>query len=81
MKNDVDYLISLMKEYTFSEKERGNKSEIGEQESSAETSNTNKRGSTWSELYAQVRGKANMLGKKGEKWDSGVKRGIANQVA
>lgn len=81
MKNDVDYLISLMKEYTFSEKERGNKFEIGEQEAGAETSNTNKRGSTWSELYAQVRGKANMLGKKGEKWDSGVKRGIANQVA
>lgn len=81
MKNDVDYLISLMKEYTFSEKERGNKSEIEEQEAGAETSNTNKRGSTWSELYAQVRGPGNMLGKKGEKWDSGVKRGIANQVA
>ena len=81
MKNDVDYLISLMKEYTFSEKEKNNKSEIGEQEAAAGTSNTNKRGSTWSELYPLTRGKANMLGKKGEKWDSGVKRGIANQVA
>lgn len=81
MKNDVDYLIFLMREHTFSEKKRGNKSEIGEQESTAGTSNTNKRGSTWSELYAQVKGKANMLGKKGEKWDSGVKRGLANQVA
>jgi len=62
MKNDVDYLISLMKEYTFSEKEKNNKSEIGEQDAAAGgTSNTNKRGSTWSELYAQVRGKANKV--------------------
>ena len=44
------------------------------------TSNTNKRGSNWNELYATVRGKANMLGKKGEKWESGIKRGNANQV-
>ncbi len=41
MKNDVDYLISLMKEYTFSEKEKNNKSEIGEQDAAAGgTSNT-----------------------------------------
>jgi hypothetical protein len=78
MIQDIDSIISLMKEYTFSDKK--GKGELGEQEASAGTSNTNKRGSNWDELVALVRGKANMLGKKGEKWQSGVKRGVGNQV-
>jgi hypothetical protein len=77
MIQDIDSIISLMKEYTFSDKK--GKGELGEQDA-AGTSNTNKRGSNWDELYALVRGKANMLGKKGEKWQSGVKRGVGNQV-
>jgi len=63
---------------------KGSKDELGEQDAApaggGTTSNTNKRGSNWNELYATVRGPANMLGKKGEKWDSGVKRGNANQI-
>jgi hypothetical protein len=79
MIQDIDSIISLMKEYTFSDKK--GKGELGEQDADgAGTSNTNKRGSNWDELYALVRGKANMLGKKGEKWQSGVKRGVGNQV-
>jgi hypothetical protein len=79
MIQDIDSIISLMKEYTFSDKK--GKGELGEQDAAgAGTSNTNKRGSNWDELYALVRGKANMLGKKGEKWQSGVKRGVGNQV-
>jgi hypothetical protein len=79
MIQDIDSIISLMKEYTFSDKK--GKGELGEQEAAAgTTSNTNKRGSNWDELVALVRGKANMLGKKGEKWQSGVKRGVGNQV-
>ena len=27
-----------------------------------------------------TRGKANRLGLKGEKWDSGAKRGVSNQI-
>jgi hypothetical protein len=27
-----------------------------------------------------ARGPANMLGLKGEKWDTGIKRGVSNQV-
>jgi len=60
------------------------KDEIGEQDAAgaagATTSNTNKRGSNWNELYTLKRGKANMLGKKGEKWSTGLTRGLANQL-
>jgi hypothetical protein len=85
MTQDVDYIISLLKELTTDNGKKSSKDELGEQDAAAAggggtTSNTNKRGSNWNELYVTVRGKANMLGKKGEKWESGVKRGTANQV-
>jgi hypothetical protein len=84
MIHDVDYIISLLKELTTDNVKKGSKDELGEQDAAPAggggTSNTNKRGSNWDELYVTVRGKANMLGKKGEKWQSGVKRGTANQV-
>jgi hypothetical protein len=84
MTQDVDYIISLLKELTTDNRKKGSKDELGEQDAAAGggggTTNTNKRGSNWSELYVTTRGPANMLGKKGEKWDSGVKRGSANQV-
>jgi len=84
MTQDVDYIISLLKELTTNNRKKGSKDELGEQDAAAGggggTTNTNKRGSNWSELYVITRGPANMLGKKGEKWDSGVKRGSANQV-
>jgi hypothetical protein len=85
MTQDVDYIISLLKELTTDNRKKGSKDELGEQDAAAAgggggTSNINKRGSNWNELYVTTRGKANMLGKKGEKWESGVKRGNANQV-
>lgn len=84
MTQDVDYIISLLKELTTDNRKKGSKDELGEQDAAAGggggTSNTNKRAQNWDELYATVRGPANMLGKKGEKWDSGVKRGNANQI-
>ena len=84
MTQDVDYIISLLKELTTGNEKKSSKDELGEQDAApaggGTTSNTNKRGSNWDELYVVTRGKANMLGKKGEKWDSGVKRGTANQV-
>ena len=83
MIQDVDYIIALLKNLTTDGK-KGSKDELGEQDAAAggggATSNTNKRGSNWKELYATVRGKANMLGKEGEKWETGIKRGPANQV-
>ena len=85
MTQDVDYIISLLKELTTDYRKKSSKDELGEQDAAPAaggggTSNPNKRGSNWNELYATVRGPANMLGKKGEKWDSGIKRGTANQV-
>jgi len=82
MTQDVDYIIDLLKNLTTNGK-KGKKDELGEQDAAAgggSTSNTNKRGSNWNELYTTVRGKANMLGKAGEKWETGLKRGTANQV-
>ena len=84
MTQDVDYIISLLKELTTNNRKKGSKDELGEQDAAAGggggTTNTNKRGSNWSELYVTTRGPANMWGKKGENWDSGVKRGTANQI-
>jgi hypothetical protein len=34
----------------------------------------------WSDFYTLTRGKANMLGKAGEKWQTGLNRGAANQI-
>lgn len=85
MTHDVDFIIGLLKKLTIGNN-RGRKDELGEQDAAPAggggggTSNTNKRGSNWDELYVVTRGKANMLGKKGEKWQSGVKRGVGNQV-
>jgi hypothetical protein len=82
MTQDVDYIIDLLKNLTTDGK-KGSKDELGEQDAAAGGGgggNTNKRGSNWNELYATVRGKANMLGKAGEKWETGIKRGNANQV-
>lgn len=79
MNFDIDNLISTFKKFTSS------KIEVGEQE--AETSGTDSatKGSTTVPIWADVvggptRGRANMLGKEGEKWESGAKRGVANQI-
>jgi len=35
----------------------------------------------WSDVHGgPKRGKANMLGKGGEKWETGMNRGVANQI-
>ena len=34
----------------------------------------------WADGYQLKRGKANMLGKQGEKWNTGLNRGPANQI-
>ena len=80
MKFDIDLYIDILNSFSGHE----TKTEMGEQDAAAggggATSNTNKRGQNWNELYPLKRGKANMLGLKGEKWASGLTRGIANQI-
>ena len=34
----------------------------------------------WSDSYTITRGKANRLGASGEKWETGLTRGAANQI-
>ena len=79
MKVDIDTYIDLLNSLSGEEKV-----EMSEQDAAgaggATTQNTNKRGSNWRELYSIKRGKANMLGLKGEKWSSGLTRGVANQL-
>jgi hypothetical protein len=80
MRTDIDYLISLMKKYT--PKTEG---ELGEQDA-APSSGGSGGGegypsvSHWEELHTLTRGKANPLGKSGEKWATGLTRGVANQI-
>jgi hypothetical protein len=81
MKVDINTYIDLFKSLSDSPE----KVEMSEQDAAAgagggTTQNTNKRGSNWNELYSLKRGKANMLGLKGEKWSTGLTRGVANQL-
>ena len=76
MRTDIDYIISLMKEYTIK-----SDVELDEQETAPADSGSGKpntAGEKWSS--GAVRGPANMLGLKGEKWSSGVARGPGNPV-
>jgi hypothetical protein len=89
MKLDVDYLIHIMKKHTFKDTV-----ELDEQDSAdaggdtggaagGAAGGTKNTVTTWSQIVgAKVsRGKANPLGKSGEKWTSGVARtGPANPV-
>jgi hypothetical protein len=81
MELDVDTLILIFEKYTVSE----NKSEMIEQDDAAPAAPSGGGGSTssvpkWADLYSIKRGKANMLGKAGEKWNTGLTRGLANQI-
>ena len=83
MKFDIDLYIDILNSFSG----ENTKMEMGEQDAApasgggeSATQNTNKRGSNWNELYTLKRGKANLLGLKGEKWTTGLTRGIANQV-
>jgi hypothetical protein len=80
MKFDIDLYIEILNNFSG----ESPKMEIGEDEATGAagggTTNTNKRGSNWNELYKVTRGKANMLGLKGEKWQTGLNRSVANQI-
>jgi len=62
---DVDILITLFDKYSQNRKD----GEIDEQDAAGTPSG----GSTGG-------GKANMLGKGGENWETGMNRGVANQI-
>ena len=78
MNLDTYFLINFLKKNTKSSKD-----EIGEQDSatpSSTTSSTGKAPPKWEDSYPIKRGKANPLTKSGEKWETGMTRGAANQI-
>lgn len=78
MNLDVDYLIKFYKNNAKSV----DKEEFTEQETGASSGGGGgKAMPKWEDVVGgPARGKANPLGKKGEVWSTGVKRGVANQV-
>lgn len=78
---DIDNLISF-----FQKNSKSNKNEIGEQDSAASggggsTGGSGKPMPKWAETVGgPTRGKANRLGLKGEKWETGAKRGVSNTL-
>jgi hypothetical protein len=78
---DVDFLINFFDKYSG----KSDKGEMGEQEDAAPSSAPSSGGSgkgvpKWADSYSLKRGKSNMLGKAGEKWETGLTRGAANQI-
>jgi hypothetical protein len=77
---DVDFLINFFDKYSG----KSDKGEMGEQDDaaapSAPSGGSGKGVSKWADSYTLKRGKANMLGKAGEKWETGLARGAANQI-
>ena len=87
MNLDVDYLIDFFTKNSESVDNEEETGEIGEQDAAATTApatggSTGGGGSVpkWADFYQTKRGPAYMLGKAGEKWDTGITRGSANQI-
>jgi hypothetical protein len=83
MNFDIKNLINIFKKLNSSEGDR--KTEFDEQEAAAPTTASSGGGGKAVPKWADTvggpkRGKANMLGKGGEKWETGMNRGVANQI-
>ena len=80
MNLDVDFLIDFFNKYS----EDDSKEEMGEQEAAAAATPPSSGGGgsipKWADSYQTKRGKANPLTKSGEKWETGLTRGSANQI-
>ena len=83
MTTDINALIDFFKKFTNSTEV---KDEMGEQDAAPAAAPSTGGGGgggsipKWSDSYPLTRGKANMLGKAGEKWQTGLNRGAANQI-
>jgi hypothetical protein len=81
MVTDINALIDFFKKYT---PETESKDEMGEQDDASSSAPSSGGGGgsipKWSDFYTLTRGKANPLMKSGEKWQTGLTRGAANQI-
>lgn len=77
---DVDFLIDFFSKYS----QMGTKDEMDEQDDAgaapASSGGSGGKVPKWSDSYTITRGKANRLGASGEKWETGLTRGAANQI-
>jgi len=81
MNLDVEFLINFFDKYSG----KSGKGEMEEQDtapaaSAPSSGGSGKPPSKWADSYSLKRGKGNMLGKGGEKWETGITRGAANQI-
>lgn len=82
MNLDVDFLINFFNKYS----DKNLKGEIGEQDAAPSSSAPSSGGGgggnipKWEDSYQTKRGKANPLMKSGEKWETGMNRGVANKI-
>jgi hypothetical protein len=81
MNLDVDFLIDFFNKHSGG----GFKDEIDEQDAGATTTAPSGGGGggsvpKWADSYPLKRGKSNPLMKSGEKWNTGLTRGSANQI-
>ena len=81
MQYNIDLYINLLRKLSD---DYSNYEELTEEGESSSGGGSSTEGypkvPKWEEFYQTKRGKANMLGKSGEKWTTGLVRGIANQV-
>lgn len=78
MNLDVEFLISFFDKLSA----KGNNEELGEQEAEPSSGGSTGKGvPKWADVFGgPKRDKANRLGKQGEKWETGMNRGVANQI-
>ena len=84
MNLDVDFLIDFFTKNSESNNDKEMDGEIGEQDAAAAPAPSTGGGGgsvpKWADSYQTKRGPANMLSKGGEKWETGLTRGSANQI-
>ena len=83
MNLDVDYLIDFFTKNSDPVNDKEETGEIGEQNAAAASPAPSTGGGSvpkWEDSYSLKRGKANPLTKSGEKWNTGLTRGAANQI-
>jgi len=86
MNLDVDYLIDFFTKNSEPNNDKEMDGEIGEQDGESAASPAPSTGGgggsvpKWADSYQLTRGKANPLMKSGDKWNTGLTRGAANQI-
>jgi hypothetical protein len=77
---DMDTLIDIFNQLAKQKDEFTEQDAGGGESAGASSGGGSPSVPKWADGYQLKRGKANMLGKQGEKWNTGISRGPANQI-